>query len=152
MFDYYRFRFKMLDGWHPEPGYELAVPIGFLGIALIVFLSIHYDVPLSIFIARASVPQPVGAAFGLVGLLVFASYAADDFKRIGLWAVVAICLVGLCGTIFYTDYLLAMDGVRGYVEESDIPPSAYVTGAAFVVYLLSALGLTASRFRGPYGH
>ncbi len=113
-------------------------------------MSFYYGVELNIFIARAQVPQPAGIAFVLVGLLVFATYAADDLKRIGLWIVVGIGIAGIIGAVFYTYYLLQRQKAGLYFSDAEPPRNAYITGAAFASYLLTIVSLTVSRLRGSY--
>ena len=148
MFDYYRFRFSILRGWNPELGYELMVPIGLFGVVLILVLGYLTGLEFDIKIAQAPVTQPVGIAFGLVALLAFMAYLADDLKRPGLWLIIVTCVVGLGGVVAYTIHLSKAQAYSIYANQSGDHYSPSAIGATFAAYLVIVIALTVSRLRG----
>ncbi len=147
MFDYYRFRFSMFKGWHPEFGYELMAPAGMFGALLILFVLYLTSPDFGFLMWRSSVPLPGKIAFGVVLVLMIAAHAADDLKRAGLWLVAGVCTAGLVGTFVGTIALVNRRDSRLYYSGMEEPPPAYLIGAAFAVYLLLMLVLTVARLR-----
>ena len=147
MFDYYRFRFSMFKGWNPEFGYELMAPAGFFGSILILFILYLTSPDFGFLMWRSSLPTPGKIAFGVVLVLMIAAYAADDLKRAGLWMITGLCTAGLVGTLVGTIAAVEKQGSRLYYSGMEEPPSAYVIGFAFAVYLSLMLSLTVLRLR-----
>ena len=147
MFDYYRFRFSMFKGWNPEFGYELMAPAGFFGALLILFVLYQTSPGFGFLMWRSSLPTPGKIAFGIVLVLMIAAYAADELKRAGLWLITGLCAAGLVGTLVGTIAAVKQQGSRLYYSGMEEPPSAYVIGAAFAVYLALMLVLTVLRLR-----
>jgi hypothetical protein len=141
----------MFKGWTPEFGYELMAPAGFFGALLVLFVLYLTSPDFGFLMWRSSVPVPGKIAFGVVLILMVAAYAADDLKRAGLWLVAGICATGLVGTIIGTLSVVKQQGSRLYYSGMEEPPSAYVIGSAFAVYLLLMLVLTVVRLRDSNG-
>jgi len=147
MFDYYRFRFSMFKGWNPEFGYELMAPAGVFGVLLILFVLYLTSPDFGFLMWRSSVPVPGKIAFGVVLVLMVATYAADELQRAGLWLIAGLCVAGLVGALIGTISAVEQQGSRLYYSGVEEPPSAYVIGSAFAVYFLLMLGLTVVRLR-----
>lgn len=149
MFDYYRFRFSIYKGWHPELGYELMAPAGVFGALLILFVLYLTSPDFGFLMWRSSVPVPARFAFGVVIVLIFAAYAADELKRVGLWLIVGLCATGLIGTLIGVFQAVERQGSRLYYSGMAEPPSPYLIGSAFAVYFALMLTLTVLRLREP---
>jgi hypothetical protein len=144
MFDYYKYRFGILKGWTPEFGYELMAPAAIFGAVLILSI-LYLTSPKFGFLMWASdVPLPAEFSFGLVLVLLIATYFADELKRPGLWLVVGICGAALIASIPLT-FELSERYAQGIYDGMNEEPSAVLVGAAFAAYLLLMLGLTVSR-------
>ena len=150
MFDYYRFRFSMLKGWNPKFGYELMAPAGVFGAVLILAVLYLTSPDFGFLMWRSNVPLPGKFAFGLVIALLIATYAADELKRPGLWAVACICGAALVATVPFT-FKLAERYAQGNYDGMNQAPSPTLIGVAFGVYLLLMLALTVTRLRDPNG-
>ena len=147
MFDYYRFRFSMFKGWNPEFGYELMAPAGLFGAILILFILYLTSPDFGFLMWRSSLPTPGKIALAVVLVLIIAAYAADDLKRAGLWLITGLCAASLVGTLVGTIAAVNKQGSRLYYSGMEEPPSAYVIGFAFAVYLSLMLLLTMLRLR-----
>jgi hypothetical protein len=137
----------MFKGWNPEFGYELMAPAGVFGVLLILFVLYLTSPDFGFLMWRSSVPVPGKIAFGVVLVLMVATYAADELQRAGLWLIAGLCVAGLVGALIGTISAVEQQGSRLYYSGVEEPPSAYVIGSAFAVYFLLMLGLTVVRLR-----
>lgn len=137
----------MFKGWNPEFGYELMAPAGIFGTILVLFVLYLTSPDFGFLMWKSDMPTPGIAAIGVVVLLMFAAYVADDLKRVGLWLIVGLCATGLVGTLVATIASIKQQGSRLYYPGMEEPPSTYAIGFAFAIYLSIMLFLTVLRLR-----